>query len=171
MKADHIQKKYIALVDGFIGEDEGTVDLPLGRPDENEVERWVVPVEKGGYPSVTHFRVLERFHEYSLVELRLETGRTHQIRVHMSHIGHPLFNDERYGGSEIRKGTIYAKYRQFIENCFKICPRQALHAKTLGFVHPRTGKWCQFDSALPEDMVSLIEKWRSYVAAGPVPEE
>ena len=109
--------------------------------------------------------VTERFGFVTVVECRLETGRTHQIRVHFNYIGHPLFNDERYGGSEIRKGTIYAKYRQFIENCFKIMPRQALHARTLGFIHPRTKEHLLFDSPLPEDMSALIEKWRNYSTA------
>ena len=115
---------------------------------------------------MTHYRVLERFGYVTVVECKLETGRTHQIRVHFNHIGHPLFNDERYGGNKIREGTIYSKYRQFIENCFAILPRQALHAKTLGFVHPRTGKEVFFDSPLPEDMTALIEKWRRYVTSG-----
>ena len=113
--------------------------------------------------AITHYTVLERFGQFTYIECRLETGRTHQIRVHMSHIGHPLFNDARYGGSEIRKGTIYAKYRQFIENCFELCPRQALHAKTLGFIHPRTKELIRFDSTIPEDMESMISKWRKYV--------
>ena len=115
-----------------------------------------------GKHAVTHYRVLERFGYVTLVECRLETGRTHQIRVHLSSIGHPLFSDERYGGREIRKGTIYAKYKQFINNCFEICPRQALHAKTLGFVHPSTHKFMSFDSPLPEDMTRLLDKWRKY---------
>ncbi|OPZ01070.1 MAG: Ribosomal large subunit pseudouridine synthase D [Bacteroidetes bacterium ADurb.BinA395] len=105
---------------------------------------------------------MERLTYVTLVECRLETGRTHQIRVHMKHIGHPLFNDERYGGNEILRGTTSAKYRQFIKNCFEICPRQALHAKTLGFVHPTTGKQMNFDSELPEDMQQLLTKWRNY---------
>ena len=120
--------------------------------------------EKGKW-AVTHWKVLERFGFITVVECRLETGRTHQIRVHMSSIGHPLFNDERYGGSEIRQGTIYTKYRQFIQNCFAICPRQALHARTLGFTHPRTGERIHLEAPLPEDMTALIEKWRAYVAA------
>ena len=114
--------------------------------------------------AVTHWKVLERYGFITVVECRLETGRTHQIRVHMSSIGHPLFNDERYGGSEIRQGTIYTKYRQFIQNCFAICPRQALHARTLGFTHPRTGQRIFLEAPLPEDMTALIAKWRSYVA-------
>ena len=115
--------------------------------------------------AVTHFKVLERFGYVTVVQCRLETGRTHQIRVHMSHIGHPLFNDERYGGANIKKGTIYAKYRQFIQNCFELCPRQALHAKTLGFVHPSTKEIMRFDSKIPEDMESMIAKWRKYVSS------
>ena len=124
-----------------------------------------------GKRAVTHYKVLERFGYVTLVECRLETGRTHQIRVHMSHIGHPIFADERYGGTRIRKGTVYAKYKQFINNCFQICPRQALHAKTLGFVHPATGKWLRFDSRLPEDMTRLLEKWRSYCTNMPEEDE
>ena len=120
-----------------------------------------------GKPAVTHWKVVERFGFVTLLECRLETGRTHQIRVHMSSIGHPIFNDERYGGSEIRKGTIYSKYKQFIANCFEICPRQALHAKTLGFVHPGTGEWLQFDSPLPADMENLLAKWRKYCSQMP----
>ena len=121
--------------------------------------------------AVTHWRTLEGFPSsgFTYAAAELETGRTHQIRVHMSQLGHPIFNDERYGGSEIRKGTIYAKYRQFIRNCFEICPRQALHARTLGFAHPRTGQWMQFGSELPEDMAALLDKWRKY--CGQMPEE
>lgn len=154
----------MAVVWGNIKEDEGTIDGNIGR-DPNDRLRFKVYAgdDERGKHAVTHYKVLERFGYVTVVECRLETGRTHQIRVHMSHIGHPLFNDERYGGSEIRKGTIYAKYRQFIQNCFEICPRQALHAKTLGFVHPGTDKWIQFDSQLPEDMTAMIDKWRNYV--------
>ena len=122
----------------------------------------VFPEGDRGKTAVTHYSVLERFGYVTLVKCRLETGRTHQIRVHMKYIGHTLFNDERYGGSEILKGTTSSKYRQFIENCFSICPRQALHAKTLGFVHPTTGEEMFFDSEIPEDMSGLIEKWRTY---------
>lgn len=111
---------------------------------------------------MTHYRVLKRYGFITVVECRLETGRTHQIRVHMASIGHPLFNDERYGGSQIRQGTIYTKYRQFIRNCFEICPRQALHAKTLAFDHPSSGKRMEFDSEVPEDMTELIRKWAVY---------
>lgn len=161
-----IDRLYVAVVWGNLKEDEGTIDGNIGRDPNDRLRFRVYDDPEKGKRAVTHYRVLERFGFVTVVECKLETGRTHQIRVHMSSIGHPLFNDERYGGSEIRKGTIYAKYRQFIENCFKICPRQALHAKTLGFVHPGTGKWAQFDSALPDDMTALIEKWRAYVSIG-----
>ena len=159
-----IERKYIAVVWGNIKEDEGTVEGTIGR-DPNDRLRYRVfdDPEKGKY-ACTHYKVLERFGFITVIECRLETGRTHQIRVHMSSLGHPLFNDDRYGGAEIRQGTIYSKYRQFIENCFKICPRQALHAKTLGFVHPRTGEMMRFDSEIPADMTALIDKWRHYVA-------
>ena len=154
-----IERCYNAIVWGDIKEDQGTVDAAIER-DPNDRLRFRVAKEEGkGKRAVTHFRVLQRFGFVTLVECRLETGRTHQIRVHMSHIGHPLFNDERYGGAEIRKGTIYAKYRQFIANCFKECPRQALHARTLGFVHPSTGEWIRFEAAIPDDMSRLLEKW------------
>lgn len=157
-----IDRRYIAVVWGNLPEDEGTIDANIGRDPNDRLRFRVYLDEDKGKHAVTHYKVLERFGFVTLVECRLETGRTHQIRVHMSHIGHPLFNDSRYGGDEIRKGTIYSKYRQFIQNCFEICPRQALHAKTLGFVHPSTGKWIQFDSQLPSDMVGLVDKWRNY---------
>lgn len=157
-----IDRRYIAVVWGNLPEDEGTIDANIGRDPNDRLRFRVYLDEDKGKHAVTHYKVLERFGFVTLVECRLETGRTHQIRVHMSHIGHPLFNDSRYGGDEIRKGTIYSKYRQFIQNCFEICPRQALHAKTLGFVHPSTGKWIQFDSQLPLDMVGLVDKWRNY---------
>jgi 23S rRNA pseudouridine1911/1915/1917 synthase len=118
-----------------------------------------------GKHAVTHYTVLERFGYTSLVECRLETGRTHQIRVHMKHLGHPLFSDERYGGNQILKGTTYSRYRQFVQNCFEICPRQALHAKTLGFVHPITRQEMFFNSELPADMQTLIQRWRDYVSS------
>ncbi|MBP5217709.1 MAG: RluA family pseudouridine synthase [Bacteroidales bacterium] len=158
-----IERCYVAVVWGNIKEDEGTIDGNIGRDPNDRLRFKVYPEddEKGKH-AVTHFKVLERFGYVTVVECRLETGRTHQIRVHMNHIGHPLFNDERYGGAEIRKGTIYAKYRQFIVNCFETCPRQALHAKTLGFVHPGSKEWIRFDSKLPDDMTALIGKWRSY---------
>ena len=160
---DHsIDRRYNAIVWGNVREDEGTIDANIGRDPNDRLRYRVYQDPEKGKHAVTHYRVLERFGFVTLIECKLETGRTHQIRVHLSSIGHPLFNDERYGGAEIRKGTIYSKYRQFIENCFKICPRQALHARTLGFVHPSTKQWIQFDSPLPDDMVQLLAKWRKY---------
>lgn len=158
-----IERKYVAVVWGNIKEDSGTIDGNIGRDPNDRLRFRVYQEEDKGKHAVTHYKVLERFGYITVVECQLETGRTHQIRVHMNHIGHPLFNDARYGGAEIRKGTIYTKYKQFIRNCFELCPRQALHAKTLGFVHPRTREFIRFDSPLPDDMQALIEKWRSYV--------
>lgn len=166
-----IERKYVAIVWGNLKEEEGTVDAPIGRDPNDRLRFKVVDEPEKGKRAVTHYRVLERLGFVTVVECRLETGRTHQIRVHLSHIGHPLFNDSRYGGAEIRKGTIYVKYKQFIRNCFDLCPRQALHAKTLGFIHPRTGKPVHFDSPLPEEMVRLLEKWRRYVSGGAAPED
>lgn len=159
---DHsIERSYVAVVWGNIKEDSGTVSSNIARDPSDRLRFRAYPQESGiGKSAVTHYKVLERFGFVTVVECRLETGRTHQIRVHMASLGHPLFNDERYGGADIREGTIYAKYRQFIRNCFEICPRQALHAKTLGFEHPSSGEWVSFDSPLPEDMQGLIEKWR-----------
>ena len=162
-----IERRYVAIVWGNIKEDEGTIVGNIGRDPNDRLRFRVYEEEDKGKHAVTHYKVLERFGFVTFVECRLETGRTHQIRVHMSYIGHPLFNDARYGGAEIRKGTIYAKYKQFIQNCFTICPRQALHAKTLGFEHPRTGKHVSFDSPLPADMEALLEKWRKYSANMP----
>ncbi len=157
-------RKYVALVWGIVKEDEGTITGALARNPRDRMQFAVFP--EGENPeakhAVTHYRVLERLGYVTLVECRLETGRTHQIRVHFKHIGHTLFNDERYGGNEILKGTRFSKYKQFVENCFALCPRQALHAKTLGFTHPRTGERMSFDSELPQDMQQLIEKWRGY---------
>ncbi len=160
-----IDRVYTAVVWGNIKEDEGTIEGTIGR-DPNDRLRFKVydDPEKGKW-AVTHWKVLERYGFVTVVECRLETGRTHQIRVHMASIGHPLFNDERYGGAEIRQGTIYSKYRQFIQNCFALCPRQALHARTLGFTHPRTGERMFFEVPMPEDMSALIEKWRLYSAS------
>lgn len=167
---DHsIDRRYQAVVWGDLKEDEGTIEGTIGRDPNDRLRYKVYEEEDKGKHAVTHYRVLERFGYVTLVECKLETGRTHQIRVHMSSIGHPIFNDERYGGSEIRKGTIYSKYKQFIQNCFEICPRQALHAKTLGFVHPVSGEWLQFDSEIPEDMTALLDKWRKY--CNQMPEE
>lgn len=164
-----IERRYQAIVWGNIQEDEGTIDGNIGRDPNDRLKFKVFTEGDSGKHAVTHYKVLERFGFVTLIECRLETGRTHQIRVHMSHLGHPLFNDARYGGAEIRKGTIYSKYKQFIKNCFEICPRQALHAKTLGFTHPRTGTQVRFDSSLPEDMTALLEKWRKY--SSNMPEE
>ena len=157
-----IERRYVAIVWGNLKEDEGTIIGNIGRDPNDRMRFKVFPEGDHGKHAVTHYRVLERFGYVTVVECRLETGRTHQIRVHFNWIGHPLFNDERYDGSEIRKGTIYAKYRRFIENCFTLLPRQALHAKTLGFVHPRTKQMVRFDSPLPDDMQALIDKWRKY---------
>ena len=166
-----IDRRYTAIVWGNIREDEGTIEGNIGRDPSDRMRFRVFPEGDRGKRAVTHYRVLERFGYVTVVECRLETGRTHQIRVHFNYIGHPLFNDERYDGAEIRKGTIYAKYRQFISNCFKLLPRQALHARTLGFIHPRTGKHMQFDSPLPADMQALIDKWRQYARNMPQEEE
>ena len=153
---------YYALVWGNMDEDEGTIEGNIGRSLKNRLQMDVFPDGDFGKHAVTHYKVLERFSYVTLVECKLETGRTHQIRAHFKHIGHTLFNDERYGGNIILKGTTFTKYRQFVENCFKILPRQALHAKTLGFEHPVTKKWLQFDSELPDDMQQALEKWRNY---------
>ena len=166
-----IERLYNAIVWGDLKEDEGTVESYIGRDPSDRLRFRSFDDPDKGKHAVTHWRVIERFGYVTLVECRLETGRTHQIRVHMASLGHPLFNDERYGGSEIRKGTIYAKYQQFIRNCFQICPRQALHARTLGFRHPSTGEWIRFDSDLPEDMATLLEKWRKYAGNMPAEQE
>ena len=157
------QRKYAALVWGIVKNDEGRIEGNIGRDPKDKMRMIVFPAGESGKPAVTHYRVSERLGYVSLIECRLETGRTHQIRVHLKYIGHTVFNDERYGGNEILKGNRYAKYQQFIRNCFEICPRQALHAQTLGFVHPRTGKELFFESPVPEDMNLLIEKWRHYI--------
>ena len=160
---DHtIERRYWALVWGNIAEDEGTVTGHIGRDPNDRMRFKVFPDGSQGRHAVTHYRVLERFGYVTLVECKLETGRTHQIRVHMNYIGHPLFNDDRYGGDRILKGTIYTKYKQFIDNCFTILPRQALHAKTLGFIHPRTKKEISFDSEIPSDIARVLDKWRTY---------
>lgn len=157
------KRKYVALVWGDVELDEGTVDKPLGR-NKNHRKQYEA-YEKGTEntkEAITHYKVLERFGYTTLIECRLETGRTHQIRVHMKSIGHPIFNDFLYGGDKIVKGTVFAKYRQFVDNCFAFCNRQALHAKTLGFVHPHTKKEIFFDSDIPIDMEDVIDKWRRY---------
>ena len=155
------RRQYNALVWGSFPEDEGRIEGNIGRDPKDRLRMACFPPESEvGKPAITHYRVLERFGHVTLVECRLETGRTHQIRVHMRHIGHPLFNDERYGGDQILRGDTSASYRAFIHNCFALCPRQALHARTLGFVHPVTGEEMFFTSPLPQDMNALIEKWR-----------
>ncbi|MBT8280770.1 MAG: RluA family pseudouridine synthase [Muriicola sp.] len=156
------ERQYVALVWGSIEEEEGTIEGNIARNPKNRLQMQVFPEGEQGKEAVTHFKVLERLGYVTLVSCELETGRTHQIRVHMKYIGHTLFNDERYGGDKILKGTTFTKYKQFVENCYKILPRQALHAKTLGFIHPKTGKKMQFDTDIPEDMAACIEKWRHY---------
>jgi len=159
------KREYIALVWGNVTDDNGKIDNYIGRNPKNRLQNIVLDDDKidNGKRAITNYEVLSRLNYVSLVKCNLETGRTHQIRVHMKYIGHTLFNDERYGGDSILKGTTFTKYKQFVENCFKLLPRQALHAKTLGFTHPKTGKFMQFDSVLPEDFQSCIEKWENYV--------
>ena len=158
------KRKYNALVWGIVENNEGTIEGNIGRNPKDRMQMAVLSDPAQGKHAVTHYRVLERLGYVTLVECVLETGRTHQIRVHMKHIGHTLFNDERYGGNEILKGTHFSKYKQFVNNCFDTCPRQALHAMTLGFVHPVTGEEMYFTSELPDDMTRLIEKWRGYIS-------
>ena len=158
------KRKYNALVWGIVENNEGTIEGNIGRNPKDRMQMAVLSDPAQGKHAVTHYRVLERLGYVTLVECVLETGRTHQIRVHMKHIGHTLFNDERYGGNEILKGTHFSKYKQIVNNCFETCPRQALHAMTLGFVHPRTGEEMFFTSPLPEDMTNLIDKWRNYIS-------
>lgn len=156
------ERLYLALVWGNMEEEEGTIEGNIGRSLKNRLQMDVFPDGDFGKHAVTHYKVIERFNYVTLVECKLETGRTHQIRAHFKHIGHTLFNDERYGGDRILKGTTFTKYKQFVDNCFKILPRQALHAKTLGFEHPATKKILRFNSELPEDMELVLEKWRNY---------
>ncbi len=167
---DHdLERKYWALVWGDFDEDEGTIVGNVGRNPRDRMVMTVFPEDdERGKHAVTHWRVLERFGYVTLVECQLETGRTHQIRVHMQHIGHPLFNDESYGGNRILKGTTFSKYQQFIRNCFSLMPRQALHAKSIGFVHPTTRQFVRFDSELPADFQAVLDKWRDYISSRPM---
>jgi 23S rRNA pseudouridine1911/1915/1917 synthase len=160
---DHtVKRQYVALVWGDVEKEKGTIVAHVGRHQRFRKLFEAYPEGDHGKEAITHYKVLERFGYVTLVECVLETGRTHQIRVHMKYIGHPLFNDDFYGGDKIVKGTVYTKYKQFVDNCFTICPRQALHAKTLGFIHPTSGQEMQFDSEMPDDMRQVIEKWRKY---------
>ena len=157
-----VHRRYVALVWGDFDHEEGTVVAHVGRHQRFRKLFTAYPDGEHGKDAITHYKVLERFNYVTLVECRLETGRTHQIRVHMQYIGHPLFNDDFYGGDRIVKGTVYTKYKQFVDNCFTLCPRQALHAKELGFIHPTSRKPMLFTSELPEDISSVIAKWRKY---------
>lgn len=165
------EREYIALVWGNVKEEEGTITGNIARHVKDRMQMAVFDDPEVGKHAVTHYKVLERFGYVTLISCKLETGRTHQIRVHMKHIGHPLFNDERYGGNLILKGTTFTKYKQFIDNCFKTLPRQALHAKTLGFIHPTTGLMMRFDTEIPKDMADCIEKWRNYSKSNASEEE
>jgi 23S rRNA pseudouridine1911/1915/1917 synthase len=161
---DHtVKRQYIALVWGEVEQDSGTVIAHVGRHLRFRKLFAAYPEGDHGKDAITHYKVLERLNYVTVIQCVLETGRTHQIRVHMKYLGHPLFNDDFYGGDRIVKGTVYTKYKQFVENCFSICPRQALHAKTLGFVHPTTGKEMFFETELASDIQAVIEKWRHYV--------
>lgn len=169
--ANHtVERKYVALVWGDVEQDEGTIVAHIARHWQYRKQFHAYPEGEVGKHAITHYKVIERLNYVTLVECVLETGRTHQIRVHMKHIGHTLFNDHEYGGDRILKGTIYSKYKQFVDNCFEICPRCALHAQTLGFIHPITKQKITFESPLPDDMAGVIEKWRKYVKAKGAPE-
>lgn len=156
------EREYMALVWGTLEDEEGTIEGHIGRNPKNRLQMQVFPEGEQGREAVTHYKVLERLGYVTLVSCRLETGRTHQIRAHMKYIGHPLFNDARYGGDRILKGTTFTKYKQFVENAFRLLPRQALHARTLGFRHPVSGQQMHFEAPVPEDMQACIEKWRAY---------
>jgi 23S rRNA pseudouridine1911/1915/1917 synthase len=161
---DHsIERTYQAIVWGIPDPPQGTINVFVGRSLKDRRVTTAFPNSDFGRNAITHYKMLQDFRYVSLVECKLETGRTHQIRAHMKYIGHPLFNDETYGGNEVIKGTVFSKYKQFVENCFKVIPRQALHAKTLGFIHPETNKFMQFDSELPNDFKEALEKWEHYV--------
>ena len=156
------QRSYYALVWGDVKDDTGTIEGHIGRDPKNRLLMTVFPDGDQGKEAITHYEVVERFGYTTLVRCRLETGRTHQIRAHMKHIGHTLFGDARYGGDNILKGTTFTKYKQFVDNCFKLLPRQALHAQTLGFIHPISGKSMSFEAPLPNDMLTALDKWRHY---------
>ena len=156
------KRSYLALAWGVVQADEGRIEGHIGRDPRDRTLMKVFAGGEQGKPAVTHYKTLERLGYVTLVECKLETGRTHQIRTHMKYIGHALFNDERYGGNEILRGRATSRYKQFVQNCFALCPRQALHAKSLGFIHPATGRELFFDSECPSDMQQLIEKWRAY---------
>ncbi|TAM99850.1 MAG: RluA family pseudouridine synthase [Chitinophagaceae bacterium] len=158
-----VKRRYIALVWGDFEDEEGTIIAHVGRHQRYRKKMDAFPDGEHGKEAITHYKVLERFHYVTLIECRLETGRTHQIRVHMQHAGHPLFNDETYGGNHIVKGTVFSKYKQFVENCFTILPYHALHAKSLGFIHPQSRKEMYFESELPDNFKEVLEKWRNYV--------
>jgi 23S rRNA pseudouridine1911/1915/1917 synthase len=161
---DHsIERTYLALVWGELDPPSGTITGHVGRSTRDRRVMDVYPHGDHGKHAVTHYQTLKPLRYVSLVRCNLETGRTHQIRVHLKHLGHPLFNDGDYGGDRIARGAVFTKYKQFVENCFALCPRQALHAKSLGFQHPRTNQWMQFDSDLPADMAAVIERWEGYV--------
>ncbi|WP_395052515.1 RluA family pseudouridine synthase [Flavobacterium sp.] len=165
------EREYIALVWGNVKEEEGTIEGNIARHVKDRMQMAVFADPEIGKPAITHYKVLERLGYVTLISCKLETGRTHQIRVHLKHIGHTIFNDERYGGNLILKGTTFTKYKQFIDNCFKTLPRQALHAKTLGFEHPTTREFMRFDTEIPKDMADCIDKWRSYTNSHEVEEE
>ncbi len=158
------QREYVAIVWGNVIEDKGTIEGNIGRHPKNRLQNTVFEGDESdkGKPAITHYKVIERLGYVTLVSCRLKTGRTHQIRVHMKYIGHTLFNDERYGGEKILKGTTFTKYKQFVENCFKVLPRQALHARTLGFEHPITKEQMHFEAQTPEDIQQCVERWRKY---------
>ena len=166
----NLDRKYTALVWGNLVNDAGTITGNIGRDLKNRKVMQVFPEGDYGRHAITHYKVLERFGYATLVECKLETGRTHQIRVHMKFIGHPIFNDNEYGGDRILKGTTFTKYKQFVENCFKLCPRQALHARSLTVQHPRTKKQVHFESELPHDMQQLVDKWRHYSKFNELPD-
>ncbi len=159
------KRRYVALVWGDMQEDEGTIDAHIGRSIRDRKKMQVFPEADQGKHAITHWKVIERLGYVTLIECRLETGRTHQIRAHFEYLRHPIFNDDTYGGDSIVKGTTFTKYKQFIQNCFSICPRHALHARSLGFIHPTTGKQMYFETDIPEDMRQVIERWKTYTSS------